>query len=130
MNGTSLAEASVRTLATVANPTWKVGGTADFNGDGDTDHLWRNQTTGSNVVWLMKKTTSTQAARIGISRGHRVEKSDPAPISTVTVKPISSGEMMRMGETTVWYMNSTNHTGDAEIGTFLPSAWPVDRQSG
>jgi len=32
-------------------------GTDDFNGDGKTDILWRNKSTGQNVVWLMNGTT-------------------------------------------------------------------------
>jgi len=29
----------------------------DFNSDGKTDILWRNKSTGQNVVWLMNGTT-------------------------------------------------------------------------
>ena len=34
----------------------------DFNGDGKTDILWRNKSTGQNVVWLMNGTTYSSYA--------------------------------------------------------------------
>jgi hypothetical protein len=36
-----------------ANPSWQVAGAADFDKNGSTDILWRNYTTGENVVWKM-----------------------------------------------------------------------------
>ena len=30
-----------------------IGASGDFNGDGNTDLVWRDMTTGSNVIWLM-----------------------------------------------------------------------------
>lgn len=35
------------------NQAWAISGTADFNGDGSEDILWRNFETGSNGIWLM-----------------------------------------------------------------------------
>ena len=35
------------------NRNWEVVGGGDFNGDGDSDVLWRNSGTGKNQVWLM-----------------------------------------------------------------------------
>ena len=36
----------------------------DFNGDGKTDILWRNESTGQNVVWLMNGTTYSNYAEL------------------------------------------------------------------
>lgn len=36
-----------------ASPNWKVVGSADFDNNGSTDILWRNYTTGENVLWKM-----------------------------------------------------------------------------
>ncbi len=38
---------------------WQVGATADFDGDGNTDILWRNYNSGANVLWLMNNGTRT-----------------------------------------------------------------------
>ncbi len=40
-------------LPTVSDQTWTIVGTGDFNGDGKPDILWRNTTSGENVVWYM-----------------------------------------------------------------------------
>jgi hypothetical protein len=37
----------------VLKPAWKVVGTADFDGDGKCDILWRHAVNGNNSVWLM-----------------------------------------------------------------------------
>lgn len=34
-------------------PNFDIVGTGDFNRDGQSDIIWRNETTGENVVWLM-----------------------------------------------------------------------------
>jgi parallel beta-helix repeat protein len=37
----------------VSDLNWEIVGTGDFNSGGKTDILWRNKSTGQNVVWLM-----------------------------------------------------------------------------
>jgi len=39
-------------------------GTGDFNGDGKTDILWRNKSTGQNVVWFMDGGTYSTYAEL------------------------------------------------------------------
>jgi hypothetical protein len=36
-----------------ANANFQVAGVADFDGDGKADILWRNSTSGTNVLWRM-----------------------------------------------------------------------------
>ncbi|PYX50222.1 MAG: hypothetical protein DMG76_35290 [Acidobacteria bacterium] len=43
-------------LRTVADPHWQVAGVGDFDGDGKTDVLWRNSSTGENYIYLMNGT--------------------------------------------------------------------------
>ncbi len=54
----------VNFVESIALPTvedcWVIGGAADFNGDGNTDLLWRNQDiTGFDAVWTFSGTTPT-----------------------------------------------------------------------
>lgn len=50
---------SIVTLPAVGDPQWVIAGTGNFGGDADggADIVWRNRTTGQNVVWLMNRTT-------------------------------------------------------------------------
>ena len=43
---------------------WHVAGTGDFNNDTNVDILWRNMSTGSNVVWLMNGTDWLASAEL------------------------------------------------------------------
>lgn len=36
-----------------ADTAWRIAAAADVNGDGHADLIWRNTTTGSNVVWYL-----------------------------------------------------------------------------
>jgi hypothetical protein len=40
-------------VRTVPDPDWKIVGIGDFNGDGKSDILWRNSTTGENYIYMM-----------------------------------------------------------------------------
>jgi len=46
-------------LTTVTDTNWHIVGTGDFNRDKQIDILWRNPSTGANVVWLMNGATRT-----------------------------------------------------------------------
>ena len=43
-------------LRTVADPNWQIAGTGDFDGDGESDILWRNAATGENYIYFMNGT--------------------------------------------------------------------------
>ncbi len=97
---------------------------ADFNGDGMSDILWRNSTTGQNAIWLMNGTTL----------------SSNAPISTVTDLNWSiagigdfdgngkSDILWRnraTGEDAIWLMNGTTVTGGGQIPTEGDLNWSI-----
>jgi len=44
---------------------WQIAGNGDFNGDGRSDILWRNSTTGQNWLYLMN--SATIASSLGIN---------------------------------------------------------------
>ena len=45
--------------------SWAVHGTADVNGDGKTDVLWRDAATGGTVAWIMNALAATDHAVLG-----------------------------------------------------------------
>ncbi|MGZ8853650.1 MAG: FG-GAP repeat domain-containing protein, partial [Thermoanaerobaculia bacterium] len=49
-------------VASVSDTNWKIAGIGDFQGDGKDDVLWRNSSTGADVVWLMNGTTAAVSA--------------------------------------------------------------------
>ena len=55
MNGTTVL-ATEGYLRTVADQTWQIVGTGDFDGDGRADILWRNSATGQNYVYFLAGT--------------------------------------------------------------------------
>ncbi len=46
-------------LLVVADANWSVAAVADYNRDGVSDYLWRNQATGENLWWTMEAQGST-----------------------------------------------------------------------
>ncbi len=56
MDGTTI-KPSEGYLRTVPDLNWKIAGVGDFNGDGKTDILWRNGTTGENYLYPMNGKT-------------------------------------------------------------------------
>ena len=66
MNGSSITSSADLTSGGVAikpDATWSVAGIGDFNGDGNSDILWRNSN-GSLAVWLMNGSTITSSANV------------------------------------------------------------------
>ncbi len=43
----------------VPGPPWRIAGSVDFNGDGDTDIVWENTSTGQHAIWLLQNSRFT-----------------------------------------------------------------------
>jgi hypothetical protein len=44
---------------------WAVAQTGDYNGDGRSDIVWRNNTSGQVVIWLMNGTSVSSGGSAG-----------------------------------------------------------------
>jgi hypothetical protein len=53
------------TGAGVAEGTWSVIASGDYDGDGRSDLIWRNDSTGEHVLWLMNGHMATRQYRLG-----------------------------------------------------------------
>jgi hypothetical protein len=63
MNGASYS----RSVSLGVVPTqWRIAGTGDFNGDGETDILWQNSATGERAIWLMNGTSYSRSVSLGV----------------------------------------------------------------
>ena len=75
MNGLTLASDIAVGGATTVDAAWRVVATADLDGDGDTDVVWRNATTGAVSGWIMNGTTLQQSGSMhpGLPLSWRIE---------------------------------------------------------
>ncbi|MNF10630.1 hypothetical protein D3C80_2116290 [compost metagenome] len=63
LNGTSVT--AVTAVGDPGSLDWQLAGAADFTGDGQTDILWRSQSTGALSLWSMNGTTVQSAQMLG-----------------------------------------------------------------
>jgi len=114
---------NISTAGTVMTANWGLHPPSDFNGDGKTDILWRNTTTGEVGVWLMNGTAATRYVRIdSIPTGWSIAgtgdfngdgKNDILWRNTTT------------GEVLVWLMNGTAATSCVHIDSIDPAQWLI-----
>jgi hypothetical protein len=60
MDGITMKSGTLLSPGTVADANWTIGGAGDFNGDGRSDLVWHNVSTGELAVWLMNGTTQVR----------------------------------------------------------------------
>ncbi|MHC4220339.1 MAG: FG-GAP repeat domain-containing protein, partial [Planctomycetota bacterium] len=65
MDGTTVLPQS-GSLPKVSDLNWAVAGTADFDGDGRTDILWRDVATGENAIWFMDGLSRVSSGTAGV----------------------------------------------------------------
>lgn len=98
-------------------PSWKAIGTGDFNGDGLSDILFQNASTGQVAIWEMNGTN-------GIGGG--VVSADPGP-SWKAIGTDSGGSDILLqnadGQTAIWDMNGANIVGGGVISANAGSSW-------
>jgi len=101
-----------------------VGAKVDFNGDGKTDILWRNKTTGQNVAWLMngyflssyswiETVADTNWEIVGTGDFNGVGKTDILWRNKIT------------GENIIWFMNGAVRSTYSYIETVADTNWEV-----
>ncbi|MBE9032200.1 FG-GAP repeat protein [filamentous cyanobacterium LEGE 11480] len=67
-------------LLSVADPTWEIKGTGDFNGDKKSDIVWRHRTSGTNIVWYFNESQFIRnpgAPQLGIDFDYLPSLADP-----------------------------------------------------
>ncbi len=68
MNGATLLSSGA-VFATVSDLNWSIAGVADLDGDGKSDILWRNSTTGENTLWFMDGASLSSGAPVNAVQG-------------------------------------------------------------
>jgi alpha-tubulin suppressor-like RCC1 family protein len=112
-------------IATGMPTDWKIVGTADLNGDGNTDLIWQNNTTGDVIAWFMNGATYVSS--------YIIAKGVPTAWKIVGVADLNndlSADLIWQNNTTgdvlVWYMSGATYTGQgARIAHGVPTDWKI-----
>lgn len=97
---------------------------ADFSGDAEADILWRNQTTGSNLVWRMNGTTYASGVSLPTVR-------NPNWVIGGTGDANGDGKTdifwrnQATGANGIWLMNRTTFLSSVSLPTLRNSNWQI-----
>jgi hypothetical protein len=108
----------------VSDLNWEIVGTGDFNGDGKTDILWRNKSTGQNVVWLMNGTTYSSYAEL-----MQVADTNWQIVGTGDFNGDGKTDILwrnkSTGQNVVWLMNGSTYSSYAELMQVADTNWGI-----
>ena len=108
----------------VDDVSWQIVGTGDFNNDTHVDILWRNASSGINVVWFMNGTDWAGSAEL-------------LPVADLSWQIVGTGDFNKdthvdilwrnsaTGDNVVWYMNGTNWAGSAFLLGVSDQNWRI-----
>ncbi|MCP4216245.1 MAG: hypothetical protein GY765_16475, partial [bacterium] len=103
---------------------WKPSGSGDFNGDGNTDLLWRNYSDGRNVVWLMDGVTRTAIVEL---------QAEPDVAWTLCGTGDFNGDdkldlvwrNLASGLNTIWFMDGVTYLGSQGVRSNRNMTWEL-----
>jgi probable HAF family extracellular repeat protein len=105
----------------VIPPSWSIQGTADFNGDGNADILWRNTTTGDVVIWFMNGEAISASAYLGtIPSSWMIQ-------GTGNFNSDGKADILwrnSNGDVVIWFMNGGTIASSVDLGV-IPSSWSI-----
>jgi hypothetical protein len=95
---------------------------ADFNGDGKSDILWQNNSTGERVIWLMNGTSLISSVSLGV-----VGTSWNIVGSEDFNRDLNSDILWQnsvTGERVIWLMNGTSLSSTVSLG-IVGTSWSI-----
>jgi len=124
MNGLNQIPGGSQVLGVDPGPGWKAVGTGDFNGDGDSDVLLQNTSSGQVAIWEMNGTNVIGGGVLSV---------DPGPgwqaIGTGDFNDDGRSDILfqnsSSGQVAIWEMNGTNVIGGGTLTTDPGPSWKV-----
>jgi hypothetical protein len=103
-------------------PEWKIVGTGDFNGDGQTDIVWEDTVTGDRSIWLMSGTSILGFGDLGnvAAAWHIAKVAD----FDGDGKPDLLWENRTTGDRAIWIMDGTTHTSSVYLA-YVDPVWHI-----
>lgn len=124
-NACGAVNSSTATITVAAPPPPPPGSLrGDFNGDGNVDLIWRNESTGVNRVWYMNGTTVIGSAALPVmadlawSIGGVGDMNGDGRTDIIWRNAAS-------GQNSVWFMNNTTRTSYALLPSAVGAAWTI-----
>ena len=121
MNGTAILPGEGY-LRQVFDQDWQIMGIGDFNGDGKTDVLWRNLSTGENYLYLMSGTST-----IGEGYLRTVADQNWQVVGTGDFNGDGRADILwrnsASGENYVYLMDATSIVGEGYLRTVADQNW-------
>jgi FG-GAP-like repeat/FG-GAP repeat len=111
-------------IGIASDQNWRIGGTADFDGDGRTDLLWRNYGSGANAVWLLDG--------VKYREGHLILGVDDVNWEIGATadfdgdgKPDIVWRNRVTGENAIWFMDGLNYREGVRILSVNDPNWMI-----
>lgn len=91
-----------------SGPPWRIAGSRDFDGDGDTDLLWYNSSNGETKIWYMSRAALRTAGTVVDEAGKPIYIGPPFSIvgTNYDTKPQIIWYNSQTGEIQLWRMNN------------------------
>ena len=108
----------------VSDLNWQIVGTGDFNGDGKTDIVWRNKSTGQNIVWYMNAATYSSYAEL-----MQVPDTNWQIVGTGDFNGDGKTDILwrnkSTGQNVVWLMNGTTYNSYTWLPDVPDTNWEI-----
>ena len=130
MDGTTFIGESV--FGQIADTNWRIAGTGDFNGDGQTDILWRYYGTGAyqglNVIWYMngdQQADETVFSQV-LDTDWRIEGTgdfNGDGQTDILWRYYGTGDYQGLND--IWFMNGSTFQGESVFSQIMDTAWQI-----
>jgi VCBS repeat protein len=103
-------------------PGWTAVGTGDFNGDGHSDILWQNASSGQTVIWEMNGAGIIGGGAVSLNAGPGWKAIGTGDFNGDGLSDIlfqNTGN----GQAAVWEMNGTNVIGGGTVSAIPGTSW-------